>query len=370
MATTDACLQETPQLPTPLLVTGGAGFIGSHFVEHMLLMHPALRIVVLDKLTYAGRKENLADVEAEPSLAKRLRFVHGDIADRALVGELLKKEHIAAVVNFAAETHVDRSLHEAIDFLNTDVVGVYQLLVAARQHNVSRFVQVSTDEVYGSVESGASKESDPMEPRSPYSASKAAADLMALAFFTSYGMHVSITRGSNTYGPRQFPEKLIPLFITNALEDRPLPLYGDGKNVRDWLHVRDHCRGIEAVLMRGEAGSIYNIGGDCGKTNLEVTEAILNIIGKPTALIRFVQDRPGHDRRYALDTSRARRLGFQPQTNFELGLRQTVLWYRDNVDWWKSVIHQDKDFRAYYERQYGNRLRNGVEALAESGHGE
>jgi len=331
-----------------VLVTGGAGFIGSCFVRYLLRTYPSLRVIVLDKLTYAGNLANLREVEGNA----RFRFVRGDIADASLVRSLVAESD--AVVNFAAETHVDRSLLEAGSFINTDVYGTYVLLEAARQAGGRRYLQVSTDEVYGSVETGSSREADALDPRSPYSASKAGGDLMARAYFSSYGLPVVITRASNTYGPYQYPEKLIPLFVTNAIDGQPLPLYGDGRNVRDWLYVEDHCRGIDLVLREGRAGEIYNLGGGNERTNLEITERILALLGKPSSLIRYVADRPGHDRRYSLDATKIRELGWKPQYDFEAALSETVRWYVENEWWWRPL--KSGDYADYYRRNYGHRL--------------
>mgnify|MGYP005846109709 CR=1 FL=1 len=331
-----------------ILVTGGAGFIGSCFVRYLFRTYPGLRVTVLDKLTYAGNLANLREVENNPGYA----FVRGDIADSATVDRLVGE--VDAVVNFAAETHVDRSLLEAGSFITTDVYGTFVLLEAARKVGGRRFLQVSTDEVYGSVEHGSSSECDPLDPRSPYSASKAAADMMVKAYFCSYGLPVLITRGSNTFGPHQYPEKLIPLFVTNAIEDLPLPLYGDGSNVRDWLYVEDHCRAIDLTLREGEAGNVYNVGGGNERTNIEITERILEQLGKPRSLIKHVVDRPGHDRRYSLDTSKLCALGWKPRHQFEEALEETVRWYVDNEWWWRPL--KSGEYADYYRRQYGSRL--------------
>ena len=333
-----------------VLVTGGAGFIGSNFVRYALAAHPDWRVTTLDKLTYCGRLENLQAVMADP----RHRFVQGDIADAAVAAPLVKAADI--VVHFAAETHVDRSLQDAGAFIHTDVFGTFVLLEAARQApHLRRFIQISTDEVYGSVPTGASKETDELRPRNPYSASKAGADRLAYSFWATYHVPVVVTRASNNYGPNQFPEKVIPLFITNALEDRGLPLYGDGMNVRDWLHVDDHCRGVDLLIERGEPGEVYNIGGGNEVPNIELTRQILQLTGKPESLITPVADRVGHDRRYALDTAKLRGLGWAPQVPFAEGLRATVEWYRDNLWWWQPIKHQDAAFKAYYQAQYETR---------------
>ena len=333
-----------------ILVTGGAGFIGSHFLRLLLKQDNVNLVVNLDALRYSGNLDNLRDVASHP----RYRFVHGDICDAKTVEALLKEHHIDTIANFAAETHVDRSILEPAGFVRTDVIGTAVLLEAARTAGIRRFLQVSTDEVYGDVSTGRSKESDPVAPRSPYAASKAAADLLVQSYFTTYGAQVLITRGSNTFGPNQYPEKFIPLFVTNALEDQALPLYGDGLQQRDWIHVEDHCTGIAQVLERGTPGEIYNIGGGCERHNKEVAQAILNILGKPGALLRHVTDRLGHDRRYALDCEKVRTLGWKPQATFEDALKSTVLWYQDNPRWWGKI--KSGEFREYYERLYGARL--------------
>jgi len=333
-----------------VLVTGGAGFIGSNFVRWALDAHPDWRVTTLDKLTYAGRFENLRGVLENP----RHIFVKADIADAEVSAPLVKAAHI--VVHFAAETHVDRSIQAAGDFIHTDVFGTFVLLQAARDAaHLRRFIQISTDEVYGSVPSGHSTETDELRPRNPYAASKAGADRLAYSFFATYGVPVVITRASNNYGRHQFPEKVIPLFITNAIDSRPVPLYGDGLNIRDWLHVDDHCRGIDLLIERGESGEVYNIGGGNEVKNVDLTHRILELVGRPKSLIQPVADRPGHDRRYALDTTKLRRLGWAPQVPFDEGLAGTVAWYRDNDWWWRPIKDGDPAFRAYYESQYGRR---------------
>jgi len=336
-----------------MLVTGGAGFIGSHLVRR-LLNGRYERVVNLDALRYSGNLENLADVNGD----RRYVFVHGDVCDAETVSRVFNDHRIEAVINCAAETHVDRSILEPRGFANTDVVGTAVLLEAARQAGVTRFLQVSTDEVYGSVERGTSKESDTLAPRSPYAASKAGADLLVQSYWTTYRFPVLITRGSNTYGPNQYPEKFIPLFVTNAIDDQPLPLYGDGRHLRDWLSVFDHCAAIEHVLHHGEAGTVYNIGGGNERKNLAVAEAILKYLGKPKSLIRFVHDRPGHDRRYAVDCTRLRALAWSPTVSFETGLCETVDWYVKNEAWWRKI--KSGEFRVYYERVYGQRLRQAM----------
>lgn len=333
-----------------ILVTGGAGFIGSNFIRYLREARPQYEIVNLDLLTYAGNLENLSGLEGEPAY----RFVKGDIADPDVVGQIVAAG-VDAVVNFAAESHVDRSIEDAAAFLRTNVVGTQVLLESCLRHKVQRFLQVSTDEVYGSLgPTGRFREGDPLEASSPYSASKAAADLLARAYWKTHGLNVVITRCSNNYGPYQFPEKLIPLFITNALADEPLPVYGDGLYVRDWIYVRDHCAALDRVLHEGRAGEIYNIGAGQEKTNLEITHFILERLGKPRSLIRHVKDRPGHDRRYAIDSSKIREhLGWRPETSFEEGLERTIRWYRQNESWWRKI--KSGAYRSYYERMYGNR---------------
>jgi dTDP-glucose 4,6-dehydratase len=332
-----------------ILVTGAAGFIGSHFVR-LLLQRPEMRVVNLDALRYSGNLDNLRDVDGHP----RYTFVHGDICDADLVGRVVREHRVDAIVNFAAETHVDRSIVEPGGFVLTDVVGTAVLLEAARAAGVKRFLQVSTDEVYGDVQTGRSSESDPLAPRSPYSASKAAGDLLVLSYFTTYRLPVLITRGSNTFGPNQYPEKFIPLFVTNALEDQPLPLYGDGLQQRDWLYVRDHCEAIALVLEKGEPGQVYNVGTGEERPNLEVAEAILKLLGKPRSLLRHVTDRLGHDRRYALNCKKIAKLGWKPRGVFREALKETVGWYRNNGWWWRKI--KSGEFRTYYERVYGARL--------------
>jgi dTDP-glucose 4,6-dehydratase len=335
-----------------VLVTGGAGFIGSNFVRYALKTHPDWRVTTLDKLTYAGRRENLHDVMDD----QRHTFVHGDIIDAPVSGPLVERSEI--VVHFAAETHVDRSIMSAGDFIRTDVEGTFVLLEAARRaKRLRRFVQISTDEVYGSVPTGASVETDELRPRNPYAASKAGADRLAYSYWATYDQPVIITRASNNYGPYQFPEKVIPLFVTNAIDNIPVPLYGDGKNVRDWLHVDDHCRGIDLVIERGVNGEVYNIGGGNDIPNIELTHRILDGLAKPLSLIKPVEDRKGHDRRYCLDTTKLQGLGWAPQVPFAEGLRDTIAWYRDNDWWWRPIKEQDPAFKAYYAAQYEQRSK-------------
>ena len=332
-----------------ILVTGGAGFIGSHLVRR-LLANEQDHVVNLDALRYSGNLENLADVAGHPHYS----FVQGDICDTVTVEKVFNEYRAEAVINCAAETHVDRSILDPGGFARTDVLGTAVLLEQARKAGVTRFLQVSTDEVYGSVERGHSKEDDSLAPRSPYSASKAGGDLLVLSYWSTYRLPVLITRGSNTYGPNQYPEKFIPLCITNAIDDQPLPLYGDGRYRRDWLSVFDHCTAIEHVLRHGEPGNIYNIGGGHELENLSLAEGILENLGKPRSLIRFVQDRPGHDRRYAVDCGRLRTLGWTPTVSFEEGLRATVDWYRSHERWWRRI--KSGEFRTYYQQMYGKRL--------------
>jgi len=353
-----------------LLVTGGAGFIGSAFVRDILARRDGTRITVLDKLTYAGNRANLAPVETDPEQAARLRFVEGDIADPVIVGSLVAPvagsaapRAVDAVVNFAAESHVDRSILDQEAFLRTGVIGVHVLLEAVRAAGRPiRYLQVSTDEVYGSVETGRSVETDPLSPRSPYSAAKAAGELLVQSYVVTYGLDAVVTRGSNTYGPYHHPEKLIPLFVTNALDDLPLPLYGDGLQQRDWLFVSDHAGAIEHVLRNGVAGETYNIPGSAEMANRDVVAALLERLGKPWSLVRSVPDRPGHDRRYALDGTKVAALGWRNRTSFVEGLATTVDWFRANEAWWRAARSGDWD--AYYERQYGSRLAHG-QAVAE-----
>ncbi len=339
-------------LPSRLLVTGGAGFIGSDFVRRVLDRHPSVQVTVLDKMTYAGNRANLADVEADP----RFTFVEGDIADADVVDRLAAD--VDAIVNFAAESHVDRSIEEPDAFIRTDVYGTFVLLEAARRHGHARYLQISTDEVYGNVPTGSSTEDDPLKPRSPYSASKSAGDLLVGAYHTTYGLPTLLTRASNNFGPYQYPEKIIPLFITNAIDDEPLPLYGDGLQIRDWLYVDDHCDALELVLERGEPGQTYNVGGGNELTNIDLTRSILELLDKPMTLVRAVEDRAGHDRRYSVDCSKLRALGWQPAHSFEDALRATVEWYRDREDWWRPL--KSGEYRDYYLRQYGNRLQAGI----------
>jgi dTDP-glucose 4,6-dehydratase len=327
-----------------IVITGGAGFIGSNFVRHVLAEHPSDQVVVLDKLTYAGNLDNLADVANDA----RYSFVRGDICDPEAVE--LVAAGADAIVNFAAETHVDRSISGPEDFIRTDVIGTHVLLEAVRAHGIGRFLQVSTDEVYGDVLEGASREGDLLRPSSPYSASKAGADMLGLAYRRTYGSPVVITRSSNNYGPYQYPEKIIPLFVTNALDGRSLPVYGDGRNVRDWIYVDDTCRALDLVLREGGDGEIYNVGAGSEVTNIDLTRGILGELGLGEELIRYVADRPGHDHRYALDCAKLRALGWEPRVAFSEGLARTVAWYRANRAWWEKI--KSGEWKGYYARQY------------------
>ncbi len=330
-----------------LVVTGGAGFIGSNFIRHVLAAHADDSIVNLDKLTYAGNLKNLADVTDSP----RYRFVHGDVCDAKMVRDVLRGAD--AVVNFAAESHVDRSLVEPDAFLRTDVFGVFTLLEAVRELSIPRLVHISTDEVYGSLATGSARESDPLRPSNPYSASKAGGDLLALAYWQTHRVPVVVTRSSNNFGPFQYPEKVIPLFITNALDDQPLPLYGDGRNVRDWLYVVDNCTALDLVLRKGKDGEVYNIGGGHEVENIVLTRDILRLTGKPETLIRPVKDRPGHDRRYSVDSKKVRQLGWAPKHPFGKALETTVAWFREHEAWWRPL--KSGELKAWYRQQYENR---------------
>ena len=345
-----------------LLITGGAGFIGSHLVRRMI-SNPGHVVVNLDALRYSGNLDNLTEVVHHP----RYTFIHGDICDSALVDQILRDHRIEAIINCAAETHVDRSIIEPGGFVKTDMIGTAVLLEAARHAKLARYLQVSTDEVYGSVEEGSSREDDVLDPRSPYSASKAGADLLIRSYWSTYRFPILITRGSNTYGPHQYPEKFIPLFVTNALEDLPLPLYGDGRYCRDWLSVHDHCTAIEHVLTCGEPGSIYNIGGGNERENIDVARTILSLLGKPQSLLRLVHDRPGHDRRYSVDCGRLRKLGWAPAVSFDDGLRDTVEWYQKHDQWWRKI--KSGEFRAYYEQMYRDRLNTSTASAQEGSSG-
>jgi dTDP-glucose 4,6-dehydratase len=314
-----------------VLVTGGAGFIGSNFIHYILNKYDDYEIVNFDKLTYAGNLENLADIQDD----KRYRFIRGDICDREAVAAAIKDADI--VVNFAAESHVDRSIEGPGSFIQTDVFGTFVLLEASRNNEVSLYVQISTDEVYGSIENGSFKETDPLKPNSPYSASKAGADMVVRSFNKTYGLPTIITRSSNNFGPNQYPEKVIPLFVTNLIDDIPVPLYGDGMNVRDWIYIEDNCAGIDFVMHKGKAGEIYNIGGGNERPNIWITRKILEIMGKPESMIKYVKDRPGHDRRYSVDCDKLKSLGWNPRYDFESALERTIMWYQQNEKWWRKL---------------------------------
>ncbi|MFC2030720.1 dTDP-glucose 4,6-dehydratase [Chloroflexota bacterium] len=331
------------------LITGGAGFIGSNFVHYILEKYPEYRLVVIDKLTYAGNMDNLKDI------AGRFLFVQADICDAEAVDAAISGHNIDTIVNFAAETHVDRSLMEPDAFIKTDVYGTYVLLEAAKNHSIERYHQVSTDEVYGDIPPGhSSVETDAIHARSPYSASKAGGDLMCLAYHTSFGVPVTLTRGSNNIGPYQYPEKVVPLFVTNAIDDQPLPIYGDGRQMRDYQYVLDHCEGIDAVLHQGELGEVYNLGTGTETENVVMAHAILDLLGKPHTLIRHVTDRPGHDRRYSLNVDKIRGLGWQTHYLFDKAIEKTVRWYVDNQWWWRKI--KSGEYLEYYKEWYGERL--------------
>jgi len=334
-----------------ILVTGGAGFIGSAFVRHMIETYADYKIVVVDKLTYAGNLDNLLPVKDSANYV----FEEGDIADEATVKRLLESYDIDTIVNFAAESHVDRSILDPHAFIQTDVVGTYMLLEQARKLGIERFHQVSTDEVYGTIDKGHFREGDPLEPNSPYAASKAGGELMIRAYHQTYGMHTTVTRGSNTFGPYQYPEKLVPFFVTEAIDDRPLPLYGDGMQVRDWLFVDDHAKGVDVILHKGQAGEIYNLGGENERTNREITDFILETLSKPQSLVRHVEDRAGHDRRYALTNDKLRsELGWDVETSFQEAMRETIQWYVDNEWWWRKI--KTGEYMEFYKKQYADRL--------------
>jgi dTDP-glucose 4,6-dehydratase len=337
-----------------LLVAGGAGFIGSNFIRYILASHDDWQIVNVDKLTYAGNLANLEDVEKD----ERYRFVRADICDAKGIESIVAEGEPDAIVNFAAETHVDRSIEDPSLFLRTNVQGAQVLLEAARRHGVARLVQISTDEVYGSLgATGKFSEDSPLRPNSPYAASKTAADLLVRAYFKTYGLPAIVTRCSNNYGPYQFPEKIIPFFVTLLKQDKPVPVYGDGMNVRDWIHVDDHSRAVEAVLLRGRPGEVYNVGGGNERTNIEITKLLLAAMGKPESLLKFVPDRPGHDRRYAIDDTKIRKeLGVAPRVPFEEGIRETVRWYLENEPWWRAV--QSGEYLSFFDRWYRQKGRS------------
>ena len=333
-----------------ILVTGGAGFIGSNFILHLIKEYPSYRVVNLDKLTYAGNLENLKDIEEDP----RYSFIKGDIVDGQLVEDILK-DGVDAIVNFAAESHVDRSILEPAPFIQTNILGTHFLLEAARARSIKRFLQVSTDEVYGSLgPTGLFTEDSPLRPNNPYSASKASADFLVLAYHHTFGFPALISRCSNNYGSYQFPEKFIPLAITNALEEKPIPVYGDGLQIRDWIHVKDHCKALDLLLHRGKAGKVYNIGGIKDVPNLEIARKILTFMGKPNSLLTFVKDRPGHDRRYAIDSSLIEReMGWKHNVSLDEGLKETIEWYINNRQWWDKI--KSGEYQEYYEKQYSLR---------------
>jgi dTDP-glucose 4,6-dehydratase len=334
---------------TCILVTGGCGFIGSNFIRHMLSKYP-YSIINLDKLTYAGNLENLKEIEND----SRYTFIKGDIENKADIEKIFSSD-IDIVINFAAESHVDRSIMDPDAFIKTNIIGTFNLLETVKKGRVKRFIQVSTDEVYGSLgKEGKFREDTPLTPNSPYSASKASADILAMAYYKTYRTPVMITRCSNNYGPYQFPEKLIPLVITNALVDMELPVYGDGMNIRDWIHVLDHCEAIDIVLHKGESGNVYNIGAENERTNIEIVKLILNILGKPETLIKYVKDRPGHDRRYAIDSTKIKKeLGFKTKVGFKMGMEETVAWYIENKSWWKRI--KSGEYLKYYNKMYTGR---------------
>ena len=326
------------------LVTGGAGFIGSNYIRYMLKKHKDVDIINLDKLTYAGNLDNLKDIEGD----SRYKFIKGDICDEVLVNRIMTG--VDVVVNFAAESHVDRSIGAPDDFIRTDVFGTFVLLEAARNNKIEKFIQISTDEVYGSIDEGSFTETDPLMPSSPYSASKTGADRLAFSYFVTYDLPVIVTRCSNNFGPFHYPEKLIPLFVTNAIENKNLPIYGDGKNVRDWIFVEDHCDGVDFVCQNGKLGEVYNIGGGNEKTNLEITERILKKLEKPQSLMTYVMDRLGHDRRYSVDCSKIADLGWQPKHDFEEALDKTITWFMENRWWWEKL--KSGEYLEYYKQQY------------------
>lgn len=328
-----------------LLITGGAGFIGSNFIRHILEKYPSYKVINYDVLSYAGNLDNLRDFSEHPNY----QFVHGDICDRASVNKVFRQK-IDVVLNFAAETHVDRSIGDPGQFILTDMYGTHVLLEQCRKSDVERYIQISTDEIYGSIEEGSFYETSPISPNNPYSASKAGADCLCRSYKITYNYPIIITRSSNNYGPYQYPEKFIPLFTINALRNEPLPLYGDGLNVRDWLYVKDNCEGIDLILHKGELGEIYNIGGDQERQNIEVAKLIIKYTDRSPELIRPVSDRKGHDRRYSLNCDKIKELGWNPGTQFEQGLQETVKWYRDNEWWWKKIMQGD--FKSYYKKQY------------------
>lgn len=328
------------------LVTGGAGFIGSNYIHYLFRRYQNVKVINLDKLTYAGNLANLTDLESNPDYI----FVKGDICDPAVVRQIFLGYRPNYVVNFAAESHVDRSIGKPDDFIRTDMFGVFILLEAAKEFGIERFIQISTDEVYGSILSGSFTEESTLRPSNPYSASKAGGDRLAYSYFATYGLPVIVTRASNNYGPYQYPEKLIPLFVTNAIEDKPLPLYGDGKNIRDWLFVEDHCDAIEFILRNGKNGEVYNIAGGSEKENIEITNLILELVGKPKDLIKYVPDRIGHDRRYSLDATKLKNLGWQASHDFREAIELTVNWYIEHPEWWKPL--KSGEYLEFYKKHY------------------
>ena len=333
-----------------LLITGGLGFIGSNFIRLILRKYPGYKVINLDKMTYAGNPENLRDIESD----SRYSFVKGDICDEKLVNEVFYSEKPDAVLNFAAESHVDRSIFDAFSFVKTDVLGTQNLLSASKLYDVPRYIQISTDEVYGSIEDGSFSEKSPLNPSSPYSASKAAADMIVNSYFVTYKMPVLITRSSNNYGPNQYPEKVIPLFVTNLLEGKKVPLYGDGLNVRDWIYVLDNCEAIDLVLHKGKEGEIYNVGGECELPNIELTKSLLKFLGKDESHIEYVKDRPGHDRRYSLNCDKIKKeFNWEPKFHFDYGIYLTADWYRENEWWWRPL--KSGEYLEYYKQQYLNR---------------
>ncbi len=332
-----------------LLVTGGAGFIGSNFIHSILKDHPDDQVINFDKLTYAGNLDNLKDIEGD----LRYKFYKGDICDPVAVEKALSLvDQLDAVVNFAAETHVDRSILSAGDFVRTDVYGTYTLLEAVKKFKIKRYIHISTDEVYGSIDKGSFTEESTLSPNSPYAASKAGGDLLVRSYYQTYGLPVIITRSSNNYGPFHYPEKVIPLFITNALQGKKLPLYGDGKNVRDWLYVEDNCAAIDTVLRKGKEGEVYNIAGESERENIEITKMILKELGLSEELIEYVKDRPGHDRRYSIDCGKTKKLGWQPSVKFEDGLKRTVRWYKENGKWWQKIVKKQKEYKEFMKAWY------------------
>jgi len=327
-----------------ILITGGAGFMGSNAVKYFLKNYPDVQIVNLDKLTYAGNLENLKKVEND----SRYKFIKGDIADEKLVDEVVKD--IDVIINYAAETHVDRSILDPKAFITTDVLGTYALLEAAKKYNIKKYIQISTDEVFGSIQDGKFREDSPFEPNSPYAASKAGGDHLCRAYYKTYGVPVIVTHSCNFFGPYQYPEKLIPLFITNLLENKKVPVYGDGQQIREWIFTEDHCRAIDAILHKGEIGEVYNIGTGNEIPNIEITKILLKELGQDESSIDYVKDRPGHDRRYAIDSTKLRKLGWKPDVNFEQGIKQTVDWYKQNEQWWKRI--KSGEYLEYYKKQY------------------